>query len=70
MPKASGSTATPCWVTGCCDLFQHQQASYDDRLHQIDHLAGYSPEERRIRESRHPYLKRWMVCCYSNARIA
>lgn len=44
-----------------CDLLQYQQASYDDGLRQVEHLAGDSPEERRMREFSHLHLKRWMV---------
>ncbi|EPJ3073648.1 asparagine synthase (glutamine-hydrolyzing) [Pseudomonas aeruginosa] len=44
-----------------CDLLQYQQASYDEGLRQVEHLAGDSPEERRMREFSHLHLKRWMV---------
>ncbi|MFU1925046.1 hypothetical protein ACM6PT_48865, partial [Klebsiella pneumoniae] len=39
-----------------CDLLQYQQASYDDGLRQVEHLAGDSPEERRMREFSHLHL--------------
>ncbi|PMY66407.1 MULTISPECIES: asparagine synthase (glutamine-hydrolyzing) [Pseudomonas] len=44
-----------------CDLAQYQQASYDDALRQVEHLAQDSPHERRMRELCHMHLKRWMV---------
>ncbi|MBC2658265.1 asparagine synthase (glutamine-hydrolyzing) [Pseudomonas sp. MSSRFD41] len=44
-----------------CDLAKYQQASYDDALRQVEHLAQDSPQERRMREICHMHLKRWMV---------
>ncbi|AZC24768.1 MULTISPECIES: asparagine synthase (glutamine-hydrolyzing) [Pseudomonas] len=46
---------------GQCDLEQYQQASYQDALRQVEHLAQDSPQERRMRELCHMHLKRWMV---------
>ncbi len=44
-----------------CDLAKYQQASYNDALRQVEHLAQDSPQERRMRELCHMHLKRWMV---------
>ncbi|BBH46167.1 asparagine synthase (glutamine-hydrolyzing) [Pseudomonas sp. KU43P] len=43
-----------------CDFAQYQDSCYHQALDRVEHLAGDSPQERRMRELCHMHLQRWL----------
>lgn len=43
-----------------CDFAQYQDSCYHQALDSVEHLAGDSPQERRMRELCHMHLQRWL----------